>query len=172
MKIYELNKDIEQLLDIYYNCFDMETGEQTASDEELQNIQKQLEEKQNQKDELKTWILHKRANNIANVNWIKVEIDRLSEMLAYTQKQIERSDSFIEYLFRDTIKDKPLVFDNFKIGYRKSKSVELKEDFNVKEYIKERITYSPDKMAIKKDLESWKDIEWASIKENLNFYIK
>lgn len=168
--IYEINQDIEILLEKYYNCFDSETGEQIVEDNIVEAIQKELQENQNKLEEFKEWILKKRANDLADINWIDSEIKRLSEMKAKRQNKVKQWENFIKYIFWEL--EKPIYFANFQLGYRKSKSVELSEDFNEKEYIKEKISYAPDKTLIKKDLESWKKIKGASIKENKNFYIK
>lgn len=169
MKLYELNIEIETLLEQYYNCFD-EDGVQAVTDEELEAIQKKLEEHQNKKDELKEWVLNKRANDLADINWIEAEIKRLSEMKIKRQNKVKQWEKFIKYLFWNI--EKSIYFWNFTIWYRKSKSVDLSDDFNDIKYMKEKIVVTPDKTAIKKDLEAWKEIKGASIKENLNFYIK
>lgn len=169
MKLYEINIQIETLLEQYYNCFD-EDWAQIVTDEEVEVIRSQLNELENKKDDFKNWILQKRQNDLSDIQGIDNEIARLSELKKERQNKVKKWENFIKYLFWDL--EKPIMFWNFKIWYRKSKSVEVTDTFDNKEYMKEKVTYLVDKTAIKKALENWEKIDWAIIKENFNFYIK
>lgn len=60
----------------------------------------------------------------------------------------------------------------FKLSTRKSTRVEIDEDFNVKEYMREKITLSPDKEKIKETITSGGMIPGARIVESDNLQIK
>lgn len=172
MAIYELPKEIETLLDTYYSMFD-EDWIQIATDEEVASIQKELEEKQNQIDDLKWWVLKKRSNAVSTVAWINFEIERLTKLKDSQQKQINQSEKFLKHLFWDI--EKPIVFDNYKIGYTKSKStvIENKDLLPSKFKIIEIKEVEKIPLAdIKKAIENGEDVPWAKIQENLKFYIK
>jgi TolA-binding protein len=167
-KIYELNNNIEELLEKYYSCFD-DQWEQIETDELVEELHKQLEEFQNKKDDLKEWALNKRQNDIIQNEAINLEIERLETIKKARQSYINRADKFLQYLFWDL--EKNILFWNYKIWYRKSKAVNVKEDFNNPEYMKEKITISVDKTKIKKDIEAGKQIQWAFIEERKTFFI-
>ena len=170
--LYELPKEIEILLDTYYSMFD-EDWVQTVTDEEVANIQKELEEKQNKIDDLKLWLLKKRSNAVANITWIDVEIERLTKLKASQEKQITQSENFLKHLFWEI--EKPIIFDNYKIGYTKSKStiIENKELLPSKFKVIEVKEIEKIPLAdIKKAIENGEEVPWAKIQEKLNFYIK
>jgi hypothetical protein len=81
--IYELEKNIIETINKYYDCFNEDTGEQIASDEVVEEIKKELKELENKKDDLKDWILKKRANNIAKEIVSVLHNDVLSELIEY-----------------------------------------------------------------------------------------
>ena len=71
------------------------------------------------------------------------------------------------------------MFGNFEVGFlklstRKSKSVEVNIDTNdlPKEFKSIKVTEAPDKTAIKKAIESGKEVEGCRIVENINLAIK
>ena len=151
--LYELEKNIIETINKYYDCFNEDTGEQIASDEVVEEIKKELGELENKKDDLKERILKKRANNIANSSVLRNEISRLADIKASVDKKIIQDEKFLEYLFKkDLEKNKSFLFSNWKIGYRKSEAVKLAEDFNNTDYLVEKISFNPDKTKIKQDL--------------------
>jgi len=169
MKIYELNSNINELLEKYYNCFD-EDWVQIVEDFEAETIRKTIEELENQKDDLKKWILEKMQNDKWDIEKINNEIQRLSEIKTTLSKKVIKWENFAKFLFWEL--DKNIIFESWKIWYRKSSSVKLDDNFDVKEYINEKITYSPDKTKIKNDLKIWKEILWAIIEDKKTFFIK
>ena len=128
MILHELNENIIQALNKYYECFDDETWELIVSDEELKTIEKELEEYQNKKDDLKTWALHQRTNINTSINSIDLEIKRLTELKESQTKKLNQNENFLKFLFWKL--DKAIVFDNYKIWYRKSESTII-EDKNL-----------------------------------------
>jgi hypothetical protein len=172
MSLYQIEQDIELALEKYYSLFD-EDWVQICTDEELETVQKELEEKQNKIDDLKSWILKKRANTLWNIQAIDLEIERLTKLKQNQEKQIIQSENFLKHLFWKI--DKPFIFDNFKIWYSKSSSTVIENEdlipkkFRVIEIVK---TIKYPKAPIAKAIKEWKKVPWAIIQENLNFYIK
>ena len=171
--INELNENIIQALNKYYECFDDETWELIVSDEEFAKIEKELEEYQNKKDDLKTWALQQKTNLDASINWIDLEIKRLTELKESQTKKLNQNENFIKFLFWKL--DKPIVFWNYKIWYRKSESTIIEDKTLIPSkfiVIETKTTEKIPLAEIKKAIENWEIVPWAKIQENLNFYIK
>lgn len=173
MKIYELNKQVEEALEKYYNSMDLDTWE-VIDEVAFNEARKELEELQNKKEELTEWVLKKRANTICETAWIDYEIKRLTELKQWLEKQINKSDKFIEYLTKEVLENnKKVIIWNWQVWYRESKAVIIEEDFDFNsEYWVEKISYTADKKKIKEDLENWKEIIWAYIEKRKNLFIK
>lgn len=173
MKIYELNLEIEKLLDKYYNCFDSDTWELIVTQEENDKIQNELLELQNQKTDFIDWILKNRANMLADLNKIQEEIKRLETLFNKISKKIEKSNKFIEFLIKPIYFWKTIILWLFSVWFRKSSQIIIKDENLIDfKYKKEKISISIDKISIKKDLEAWIEVEGAFIQENLNLQIK
>lgn len=172
MNLYELWQEIELAMLKYTDCFD-ENGEQTQTDEYVSEKMKELEELQNKKDDIITWVLQKRANAEANKTALSNEISRLNERVTRENKTIEQMEKMIKY-FLPTI-DKPLTISNWQVSYRKSKKTIIDnkeivpEEYKVTETVT-TIKYPLD--AIKKAIEEWKEVPGARVEENLNLSIK
>lgn len=166
--IYELNIDIENALEKYYNSQDLETWE-IIDEEAFIEASKELEELQNKKDDLKEFILKSRANTLWQISWIDNEIKRLTELKETLNNKVKKSDFNLQRLFGDIDK---VIFWNWKIWYRKSQAVKITDDFNHPDYMKEKIVITADKIKIKEDLNNWKIIDGASIEERKTFFIK
>ena len=173
MKIYELNKQVEESLDKYYNSMDLETGE-VIDETSFNEARKELEELQNKKEELTEWVLKKRANTLWQVEWVSSEIKRLSELKQSLEKQVDKANKFIEYLTKEVLENnKKVIIWNWQVWYRESKATIITEDFDFhSEYWVETIKYTADKKKIKEDLENWKEIIWAYIENRKNLFIK
>ena len=165
MKLYEIENHIEEALEKYYNSQDLETWE--VIDEAWYNeALKQLEEAQNQKDELKTWILHKRQNDLSDIESIEKEITRLTELKTERQNKVKKAENFIKYLFWDL--EKPIFFDNFKLGYSKSSRIIVDDESKIpnkyKKHIPKQIIpeeYKVDKNLLKGFFKEVKQIKWC-----------
>jgi len=59
-----------------------------------------------------------------------------------------------------------------KINFRKSTQTIIKDESLLDEYKKEKITYTIDKTAIKKDIEAGKEVQWAYLEIINNLQIK
>lgn len=78
-----------------------------------------------------------------------------------------------------TLKDAMILFGiselktaTLKVNFRKSESVEVNEEIIDKKYCREKITYTPDKKAIKEAIEQGVEVLGASISYNKNLQIK
>lgn len=173
MKIYELNLEIEKLLDKYYSCFDQDTWELIVTQEDNDKIQNELLELQNQKTDFIDWILKNRANTMADLKQIQEEIKRLETLSNIISKKIEKSNKFIEFLIKPLYKGKTIIVWLFSVWFRKSSQIIIKDENLIDfKYKKEKISISIDKISIKKDLEAWIEVEGAYIQDNLNLQIK
>ena len=84
-------------------------------------------------------------------------------------KNIEKSMDF----FLNAYNKKEFNTELYKLSYRKSESVEISnENALPKEFLKEKITTAPDKVAIKEALKNWQEVPWASIKVSQNLQVK
>lgn len=106
---------------------------------------------------------------------IDKEIERLTALKNSREKAINK--------LKDTVKSamdlygiKKIEAQNIKLMLVRGKpSVEVDEKLLPKKYFKKKITpitYTPDKVAIKNDLDAGKKIRGASLKENENLQIK
>lgn len=108
----------------------------------------------------------------ADLDVVDAEIKRLQEFKKSKQNQVDR--------LKTAVRDAMLMYGIHKIesatsvlSLRKSESVEILDESSIpKEYIREKITTAPDKVAIKKALESGKALLGAQIKTNQNLQIK
>ena len=89
------------------------------------------------------------------------------------QKKAENRISSIKRYMTPFVLEKG-GFDSgtFKLGTRKSVSVNLEADFDVDEYMNVKIERVPDKKKIKDDLKAGKEIPGASLFEKQNLQIK
>jgi len=171
--IYELPKEIEEALFNYYGCFDEETGELTAEEEVFKKAEAALFELQNQKQELLEWYLKDRANRLADNVWLQNEISRLQARIDRNNKRIQRVEKIVDYNFKEDYNGKATHYGSFTVSYRKSKATIIEDkDLIPKKFIKEKITYSEDKTAIKKIIEAGGTVPWAKLEERLNLSIK
>jgi len=114
--IYNIDYKINNLLDEYLSAFDEETGELLIEETEFKQIEKELFELQNKKEDLKTWLLQKRANTIAQKTAIENEIKRLSELKDSINIQLNKQEKNLQILFKEVLQNtKKVIFDNFQI---------------------------------------------------------
>lgn len=110
-------------------------------------------------------------NNMdSNVDILDNEIARLTKMKKSIKANQDRLKNYLSFNLEKMWIEK-LDTDLFKIGFRKSESVIIADDVVLpEEFVK--ITVAPDKTELKKAIKAWKTIEWVSIVENKNLYIK
>jgi hypothetical protein len=99
------------------------------------------------------------------------EIARINDL---KQKAIKRKSSIKKYLKPYVISKGKVDVGTFKLSTRKSTSVQLDDDFNVKDYMVDKtvVIFKPDKKLISAHLKIGKQIKGASLKENINLQIK
>lgn len=171
MNIYELPKEIEQIMAEYDQCFDQDTGEMLSTDEEYNIILNKLIEKQNKKDEMIEWMLKKRANANANIEAIGIETKRLQARAGREARTIEQMEKMIKYFIPTA--EKPVIISNWTVSYRSSKATIFDDEALIPWIYKEEVTsIKIDKAAIKKAIEAGEEVTGAHIQVNNNLQIK
>ena len=162
MKLYEIKKEYDELLSLLDD----------ADEQEEKNIMHQLHALE--------WERSEKLENIAKymqrldgqMDVLDKEIARLNSL----KKTHERKkDSLKKYVCFNLISDWIMKMDTdlFRFSFRNSQSVEVIDEESIpQEYIKEKVTTSIDKVAIKKAIKEWKDVQGAVINEKQNLQIK
>lgn len=175
MNVYELSQETEKAFSGYLSCFDQDSGEQTATDEEVATKYTELQELENRKDELVEWALKKRANALSNVASAKFEIERIAKLGEREGKTAERMEKLIGLFFPADKTPKPILLGNFQVSYRSSSAVEILDVSAIpSEFMKTpKIPEpAPDKTAIKDAIKSGQEVPGARIEERQNIQIK
>ena len=122
-------------------------------------------------DQLNRLSLLRQQNQILANGYLEESL-RLRQLADGYDKKVNRIENTMDYLLK-TFKKTDFNTDLYKLSYRKSESVEISnENALPKEFMKEKITTAPDKVAIKEALKNWQEVPWASIKINNNLQIK
>jgi hypothetical protein len=174
--IYQLEKEIEELLEIYYDCFD-ENWELRVEDEVFEKVNNELIELQNRKSDFIEWILKKRVNLNSDILWVKSEIERLNKMVQSYEKQLEKTDSFVEKIVKPVYEWSPIIYWNFKVSFRKSESLVIDDESLISEDLKIFVPpsdwyFKTDKNVLKKALKEWVEIQGIHIETKENLQIK
>ena len=153
---------------------------------EITNSLISLEKAVEDKEELKNYLdgvnmqLEEKAKNlfmyIKNIETpilaIDEEIKRLTEIKNRCKKNSENIKEYIAYNMKKANIEK-IETDIVKFSFRKSKSLEITDESRIpKEFIKEKIVTSVDKMAIKNALKQGETVTGAELVENINLSIK
>ena len=152
MNIYDINRAIE-------NCI-TEDGE--VIDE--QALTELLMAKEEKIENVACWI----KNLTAEAEAIKAEKEKLAER----QKQAEAKAESLKKWLAFALEGEKFTTARVAISYRKSVSVKVDESLLDKKYMKEKVTYTPDKIALKKALQAGENIEGAYLEEKQNIQIK
>jgi hypothetical protein len=107
----------------------------------------------------------------SKTNLLEKEIERLTKLKTSISKN---EDKLKDYL-KNTMLDmwiSEIETDFNKINFRKSTQTIIEDDSLLNEYKKEKITYTIDKTAIKKDIEAGKEVKWAYLEIKNNLQIK
>ena len=144
MKLYELNNEIEQLID---ESVDHETGE-------IKDVGEALEKLQMDKLDKVSNVVLAIKNEDAFINSIDAEIETLTE-----KKRIIQSKTkwLMQYLQRNLTPGEKIEYPKFTISWRPSSSIQISdlvilEDLYEKDsrFVTKKIVYSADKIAAKK----------------------
>lgn len=160
MKLYEINAKIAQLL----ATVEAAGGELTN---DMQMMLNDLEVAQSEKIASIVGIIKQEEERRAA---IKREKERLSALDTHSEKKIDWLES---YLTSCIGAGNNYDGQTFKIGWRKSTETVVDDEALLpKLYIKEVVTYKPDKELIKADLKNGATIEGARLLEKQNIQIK
>lgn len=111
------------------------------------------------------------------INEKDVEIDGLKEKVKQFQDILKRKtitrDSLKKQIVKSIAMFGDIQVDEFHLGIRESKAVNVFDESNLSdEFIRTKIVKDPDKTAIKKAIESGKEVKGAEIIINQNLKIK
>ena len=177
MKITENIKNLFEATSILMDLENPEYLEANGiSEDEVPEFKKEIE-KQIASCEAELWEQLNRLSFLRQQNQILAngyleESLRLKQLADGYDKKVKRIENTMDYLLK-TFKKSDFNTDLYKLSYRKSESVEItNENALPKEFIKEKITTAPDKVAIKDALKNWVEVPWASIITKQNLQIK
>ena len=160
MNLYELNQNIEEIFNY------LETLEDQEQIDCLYGMLEDLKEEKEQKAlNLSKWIL----NMLADVEKIKAEEKRLKAKRESVEKRAESVKNYVSSILDHSDKISDGVTS---LSFRKSESVQVDEDILSKKWMKEKITYSPDKTGLKNAIKAGEVIEGAELKINYNLQVK
>jgi len=107
----------------------------------------------------------------SKTNLLEKEIERLTKLKTSIIKNEDRLKDYLKNTMFDMWITE-IQTDFNKINFRKSTQTIIEDDSLLNEYKKEKITYTIDKTAIKKDIEAGKEVKWAYIEIKNNLQIK
>ena len=165
MNLYEIEKSLNEFMEKGFEKYvDTETGE---FDE--QGFNKELAELEIAKDEKieNTGLFIK--NLMADITELKAE----EKTLADRRKAKEKNAEYLKNILSVMLDGKKFETAKIALGFRKSEQVKIDDENNLpKEFIKEKITLSADKTAIKKAIKSGQEVAGAELVEVQNLQIK
>lgn len=166
MQLYKIDDAIRQAIEI---ATDPETGELLSIDE----IEELMTEKSNKIENIACWIKNLKSDLTA----LKAERDTFNQRIKQTQNKLDSLTHYLEFCLNG---DK-FESEKCKISYRRSESVEIKED-NLTAFIQwaeanndSCLRYKApevDKTIVKELINRGEDVPYASIVSKLNMQIK
>lgn len=141
-------------------CVDEETGE-ILDEEKLNTL---LMERSRKLEGVALWIKNLESDAVA----IKAERDALDKRMKSAEN---RARSLREWL-KNALECQPFETARVRVSFRKSESTEIDEDVLDRKWCKEKITYTPDKTAIKNAIKAGQMVAGAKIVVNQNIQIK
>lgn len=168
MKLYELVQEEQHLNELFLAVIDEETGEIKDS-----QVLDELE------TELKNALTTKSAGIIkvirqqeADIEMVDAEIERLKAVKERMKKGIEGFKHYIKYnMAQMDIKKIETPLGNLSLRQTTATDV-YDESVLPKEFLKEKITYTPSKTDIKKALQNGEEVPGARLVVNTNLNIK
>lgn len=177
--LYEIDERL-QMLENY--LVDSETGEIIQTEEEFNKLFDEIQMDLNNKIE-STMCFYK--NLQSDISAFKEEEKKLSQRRKVKENLAERLknriDKYIEQQYtdeegnldKDGLNKFKFETPKVKISYRKSETVEVEDiDSLPKEFVKEKIEKSADKMALKQYLKVGKNVKGAKLITNINMQVK
>ncbi len=141
-------------------CIDSETGEVIES-EKLDAL---LMERDRKLEGVALWIKNLESDAAA----IKAERDALDKRMKSAES---KAKSLREWL-KNALECQPFETARVRVSFRKSESTEIDESILDKKWCREKVTYSPDKTAIKNAIKAGQTVEGARLVINQNIQIK
>ena len=171
MKIYEIPQEFERAMDNLRSLYDPDTGEQTATDEDVVIAIKAIQDLRDRSDDAMVWMLQTRANHIATKDAIKNEQERLKARLKSEERHIESLESLIDRLVSPDYQ-KPMTIGTFTVSYRKSEGVVIDDETKIpEEYMRVKVERTPDKETLKKLLKAGESVAGVRMEERRNLSI-
>lgn len=165
MNIYQIDQEIQKVLDAFEQGIEEAINEETG---EVKSLADYLDELQMSREaKIKNLALYIK-NTDAYIDGLKKEKKRIMDELAHQEKKI---DGAKEYL-RLVTEGKAVKDPQFTISYRKSKAVEIAEGAVIpEEYL---VPQEPkvSKTELRKAIESGTVIDGVSIVERINMSVK
>lgn len=162
--LYEIDRDIQAFIDGLFEMAD-ENGEVDIDMDILENLK---EQRQTKLENIALYI----KNLASDAQAIKEEEITLAERRKRLERKCERLKGILVRSMMEN-NEKELSSARYCAKIRDSKATEIFDmDSLPKEYLKEKIEYSPDKTAIKKAIESGTEVAGARIIVNHNLKLE
>lgn len=151
--LYEIDQGI-------LNCLDLETGEILNVDK----LSKLQMERDTKIENVALWI----KNLNADIAAYKAEKDSFAEKEKQAKTKVEGLKTWLGFALNGN------KFNTTKVAvsFRKSEVVEVDEEQCPKEWMSKKVTFSPDKTAIKNAIKQGREIEGCTLIEKNNIQIK
>lgn len=164
MTLYEINEELRETLDFLE--IDEETGEVIS----FVDIDR-LNELNLERDKKLEGIALYAKELMVEIDALKEEVETLRNRVKTKTNKLERLKNYVSFILTS---NGDVRFESPKavLSFRKSKIVQIDEKNLPKQYFVKKVEFSPDKMEIKKLLESGKKIRGASLIEKQNLQIK
>lgn len=164
MNLFDINNNIRAFLDKLYSSVD-ETGEIAQGDWEA--LEELTEARDTKIENIALYIKELDAQAEA----LKAEKEKLEKRQKSTEKKAQR---LRDYLRLNMCQANQPSFETsrVKISFRKSEVISIVDDLLPKKYMAKKVTYAPDKKAIKELLKAGHSIKGATIVEKQNIQIK
>ena len=164
--LYEIDRSIEDILDRMFSEVDEETGE--VSEDVLEELEQMQIARVEKLGNIGAYI----KNLESDVAAIKAERDNLKKRMDAKQRKAERLRDYVSTSLLANGETK-METARVKFSFRSSERVEIRDEEKIpKQYLKETISYSPDKESIKKALKAGEEVAGCEIVQNQNLQIK
>ena len=168
MKLYELVSEEQKLNELFLTAIDEETGE-IRDNETLEELETELKNALVNKSE---GIIKVIRNQESDLEMVTAEIERLTNLKNKMKKEIENFKSYIKFNMKK-MELKKVETSLGNISLRQSTVTEIYDEASLpKEFLKEKITYTPSKTEIKKAIESGQEVKGARLVVNTSLTIK
>lgn len=166
MTLYEINDAIAQAIEKMLNSVDPETGE--VNEEDAKALDELREAKEEKLDNIGAFI----KNLDAEVTALTEEAKKL---IARAESKKRTIDRLARYVADTLLADGLTRYETTRVAYsfRRSESVAILNEQDIpKKYLAKKVTFAPDKKAIKAAIEAGLKVRGAQIVEKQNLQIK